>query len=1470
MTTMITNQPVPPSQTTPPIREFLISLQQQQVKLWVEGDQLRCHAPRGVLTAPLVEQLKTRKAEILQFLGKVAHRAEAPPIQPVPRQQRLPLSFAQERLWVLDQMGLEEAYVMPAALRLRGSLNIAALQQSLSEIVRRHESLRTTFVRQQGVASQVIQPPTPLALPVIDLRHLAGEQQWQAVVEQANAEAHRPFNLASDLMLRATLIWLGCPQPVSPQNRSASACQTEDFVLLFTMHHIATDGWSMGVLINELTTLYRAFLAGNPSPLPALAIQYADFAHWQRGWLSGAVLEEHLAYWRKQLRDAPQRAQLPSDHPYPRQATLQGQMASLRLEADLSQALQKLSQQQGTTLFTTLLAAFNLLIARYSDQEDVLISTAIANRTQQASEPLIGFFVNLLVLRNDLRGNPSFAELLARVHQVTQDAYAHQDLPFEKVVDALQPQRIANRNAFTQIGFALQNAPMHTFALPELQVEILELQEQHASRNDLEVHLWEAEGTLQGRFLYSSDLFAAATIQRMIGHFQTLLRAAVADPNQPIAALPLLTPAERQQLLVDWNTTSLSNSAGELVEPAASNNPINGNCIHHRFEAQVECAPDALAVIMAGGNEMARLSDGAMGQGDDQSPNLLISQSLTYAELNARANQLAQHLQSLGVGPETLVGICVERSPAMVVGLLGILKAGGAYVPLDPTYPAERLAFILQDAAPSVIVTQSLYQQLFPPTTRLVCLDTDATLIDEQPTHNLGTAVSPPQLAYVIYTSGSTGQPKGVLLEQGGLANLAQAQIQAFGVQAGDRVLQVASLNFDASISEIVMALGAGATLVLATTADLLPGPALTQTLQQQAITHVTLVPTALSLLDPEALPGLHTLIVAGEACPAALAARWAQGRRFFNAYGPTESTVCATILAGTAWRDPRQPPPIGRPLANTQVYVLDRTHQPTPVGVPGELYIGGIGVARGYLNRPELTAEKFVCNPFGPGRLYKTGDLVRWLPDGNLEYLGRIDQQVKLRGFRIELGEIEAVLRQHPAVQEAVVIAREDTPGEKRLVAYMVIKPETGDQRLETHGSTDRRQSPVSSLQSQALRSHLQAKLPDYMLPSAFVELERLPLTPNGKVDRKALPALVNLRSSQDKTFVAPRTATERALADIWSAVLGVEQIGIHDNFFEVGGNSLLTLHLLQRIQESFVIALPIQRLFAEPTIAGIAPLIDAAQPASSAPTVSTSPSAHQAAPSCLVPLRTGGTHPPFFCVHPLAGVVFPYYELAYHLGAEQPVYGLQSVGLVGQEAPLPSLDAMAAHYVAALQTVQPTGPYYLGGWSLGGLVAYIMAQQLEAAGETVACLAILDTPAPSDALTITPTDALRIGVKTLAPAIGAYFIDYWKLWRQRQSALTLPPPHRLLRVTLASVRASRQVLLQSYPGPVTLLRSTQDFGAIAHRPDLGWGDFARGGVDVVPVPGDHMTLVRQPHVPIVAERLAACLAKARQRSVL
>ncbi|MDB9388326.1 amino acid adenylation domain-containing protein, partial [Microcystis aeruginosa] len=934
---------------------------------------------RYLFESPTIAQLS---AVILREL-QTGSGLKLPGIVPVNRDGDIPLSWAQERLWFVNQLeGESGAYTIDFTMRLLGNLNVKALEQAFQAIVQRHEPLRTQFKLKDNKPIQVIAPNVTFTLPVVNLQNLSHpESQVKHLLVESASE---PFDLESGSVLRVKLWQL----------------KTDEYVLLLAIHHIAADGWSIGVLIDELSVYYRSFCTGTKADLPDLSIQYADFAVWQRQWLTNEVLDRQLSYWKQQLTGVPLLHQLPTDHPRPAIQSFHGGTELLRLDNQLTQQLKKLSQESGSTLFMTLLAGFTVLLSRYSQQTDVVIGSPIANRNRTEIEGLIGFFVNNLVLRLDLSQEPSFEDFLFQVREVTQNAYDHQDLPFEMLVEKLQIERHLDRNPLIQIVFALQNAPSSPWDLPGVKIEDIPAG-RDSVRLDLEIHLWDTPEGLGGFCSYNRDLFDGATIARLLEHFQNILRAIIANPQESVSSLPLLSEQEQKQLLVDWNQTQADYPQDQ--------------CIHQLFEAQVERTPDAIAVVFE-------------------------EQSLTYSELNCRANQLAHYLQTLGVRPEVLVGISLERSLEMIIGLLAILKAGGAYLPLDPDYPTERLQFMLEDSQVLFLITHSsLLAKLPPSQATLICLDHIQEQISQYSPDNLQSELTSSNLANVIYTSGSTGKPKGVMVEHRGLVNLASSQIQSFAVNHNSRVLQFASFSFDACISEILMTFGSGATLYLAQKDALLPGQPLIERLVKNGITHVTLPPSALVVLPKESLPNLQTLIVAGEACPLDLVKQWSVGRNFFNAYGPTEASVCATI--GQCYQDDLKVT-IGKAIANVQIYILDAFLQPVPIGVPGELYIGGVGVARGYLNRPELTAERFIFNPFSndPGsRLYKTGDLARYLPDGNVEFLGRIDNQVKIRGFRIETGEIEAVLSQYFLLAESVVVAKEDNTGDKRLVAYLV-----------------------------------------------------------------------------------------------------------------------------------------------------------------------------------------------------------------------------------------------------------------------------------------------------------------------------------------------------------------------------------------------------------------------------------------------
>ncbi|AOX02683.1 non-ribosomal peptide synthetase [Moorena producens PAL-8-15-08-1] len=1114
------------------IVEFISWLHNQGINISTNGEKLLCRVNKGTLTPALRQQIAERQAEIIVFLQQTGqgYNTNYPPIKAIPRDQKLPLSFSQERLWFIDKIeGSKAPYIEHGALQITGNLNVLVLEQALSEIVFRHEVLRTSFPTLNGTPTQVIHPDSTININVVDLQQYPEPERETVLQQQVQFEATTPFDLEVAPLIRCKLWQL----------------DTSEYVLVLTMHHIVSDGWSMGILIEELSSLYQAFCVGAPSPLAELLIQYADFALWQRQWLSGEILETQLNYWKEALLGAPELLQLPTDRPRPHVMSYRGSSESFSLSTELTEKLQQLSVNAGSTLFMTLQAAFATLLYRYSGQFDILIGSPIANRNRREIDSLIGFFVNTLVLRTRFEDNPSFEKLLRQVRETTLIAYEHQDVPFEQVVEALQPQRSLSHAPLFQVMFVLQNTPMGTLDLPGLSLSQLN-QHSTIAKFDLTLSMTETEIGLVGIWEYNTDLFDRSTIKRMATHFQNLLSAIVDNPQLRVGEFPLLSEGERHQLLVEWNDT-------------ASDYPKE-KCIHQLVEEQVEKTPDAIAVVFN-------------------------QEQLTYHQLNQRANQLAHHLQNLGVGPEVLVGICVERSVQMVVGLLGILKAGGAYVPLDPNYPPERLSYMLADSGVEVLLTQqSLVESLPKNQAQVVCLDSDWGAIEQYSGENLEVGVSSDNLAYVIYTSGSTGQPKGVAMNHSPLVNLILWQLKNSSAKYSTKTGQFTPISFDVSFQEILSTWCSGGTLVLIPEDVRRDGTALLQLLKQQGVERLFLPFVALehlatsALTSPECLPStLCELITAGEQLQITptLAKFFEKlsNCRLENQYGPTETHVVSAFTLNGFPSNWSSLPPIGRPIANTQIYILDKHLQPVPIGVPGELYLGGDGLARGYLNRRELTKQKFIQNPFcssNTERLYKTSDLARYLPEGNIEFIGRIDNQVKIRGFRIELGEIEAVLSTHPHIQQTTVIVREDSPGNKRLVAYYVSQSE--------------------SLTTNQLREFLKQKLPDYMVPSAFITLETLPLTPNGKVDRNALPAPEG-EISRVEEYVAPRTPTEEIIANIFALVLGVQDVGIHDNFFELGGHSLLATQLISQLRVTFNIEIPLREVFKTPTIALIEP---------------------------------------------------------------------------------------------------------------------------------------------------------------------------------------------------------------------------------------------------------------------------------------
>ncbi len=1345
--------------------------------------------------------------------------AQPPAIVPLSGQGERLSTFSQEWMWFIHQLQPESAaYNIPLAVRSRGPLDLAALERSINEIIRRHESLRTTFRTVNGRPVPVIAPTLTLSITTVDLRGVSKSERETELLTLVRDRARQPFDLSRGPLLRVHLYRLA----------------ETDHVISLTAHHAIFDAWSAGIVARELITLYEAFAASAPNPLPDPSLQYADFAYWQREWIQNQVSQAQLAYWRQRLIDVPGLA-LRTDRPRAASQTFHGALAAIEPDTDLFAALRKLSQGENVTLFMTLLAAFKTLLYRYTGQVDIAVGMPIANRHWLASEDLIGPLVNILVLRTDLSGNPSFRELLSRVREVVLEAYTHQDLPLETLVAELASERDLRRSPLIQVMFNYVNIPLPPMTFADLTWQPL-LVDRRAAQFDLTLTMIDTEPLQRLGLEYNTHLFETRTISQMLAQYQTLLTSIVANPDERLAYLSLLTEADRNQLLVDW-------SKAQVDYP-------QDQCLHHLFEVQAERTPEAVAVTFE-------------------------AETLTYQALNERANQLARYLRSLGVGPGVCVGVYMRRSLEMVIGLLGVLKAGGAYLPLDPAYPEIRIKYMVAQARASIVLTQHelaprLASELLEPEPRLICLDTDwgmVTAIAGYDTEKVSSQVTPTDLAYVIYTSGSTGHPKGVEVPHRAVVNLLCSMSQKPGLTSADALLAITTLAFDISVLELFLPLIVGAKVVLVSQEVAQDGYALAQCLTRVGVTVMQASPATWQMLLDAGWPGDRRLkgLCGGEVLPPDLAeALLARLGSLWNLYGPTEATVWSTVYQVETVG---QSIPIGRPIANTQVYILDDHLQPLPAGVIGELYIGGDGLAHGYLNQPDLTDQVFVSNPFDtPGeRLYRTGDLACYLADGNLEFHGRSDQQVKIRGFRIEPGEIEAALRQHPGVRQAVVTVSEAKAGDKRLVAYILPEPNQGP--------------PVGEL-----RRFLGAKLPAYMVPAAFMSLPHLPLTPNGKLDRLALPAPISPRwgAGGDEAFIAPRGPLEERLAGLWCELLGLERVGVHDNFFELGGHSLLAVDLFNKIEQLFGEKLPLATLFEAPTIAQLAGILGQAD--------------QTATWSSLVAIQPTGTKPPFFFVHAHGGNVIGYYDLARRLGPDQPFYGLQAQGLDGRSLRPRRFEAMAAHYIKEIRTLQPRGPYYLGGWCLGGNLAYEMAQQLRAQGEEVALLVLVESTPPNYPRYLPRTGQFRrllyrlieridLEIRNLLEREGgarwSHLVGRVKrvmaiiqVKGEKLLALTLPHLHRQIgsspaytfaALEEAHLAAYRNYKTQPYQGYVTLFRAGKQPLGIYPDPKLGWGELIEGDLDVYELPGHQIGLLSEPRVRVVAEYLRACLKKAQ-----
>jgi amino acid adenylation domain-containing protein len=1328
------------------------------------------------------------------------------------------LSYAQELLWLLSQVfdgGV--AYNAPGAFQLQGPLDLGLLARAFEALVDRHEILRTTYTVIDGRPMQMIGPTAPVALNVVDLRGRDPDDQQRESQRVLKAEARYAFDLVNGPVMRPTVIRLG----------------DAENILMVNMHHIATDGYSRAALYRDLTMFYEALQNDTSAELPELRIQYADYAVWQRAWLDGGVADEQLEYWKRKLARAPSSLDLPTDFSRPPVRSWIGSSTRLMLDMATREGLRGVARANDATLFVGLLSLFGALLSRYSGQDDIVIGTPFAGRNRSELDSMVGYFINPLALRIDLSGDPSFGELIGRARETTLEAFANADLPYETVVRTINPERDLSQTPVFQAMIVFHNPAWQT-QRPKFEPSGIRCAEiTHAkgwSKFDMLLGMSERKTGLNTTWEYSTELFTLATMTRMTEHFRTLAESAAHNPDRPLSRLSMLSEQERAKVLFAWNAHP---------EPLPQRESIKD-----LFEDQVRRTPEAPAIVFGDGR-------------------------LTYDELNRRANRIAGRLREHGVGPGALVAVLMEKSLDLVPAVLGVVKAGGAYIPIDPNYPPDRIAFMLSDANPKVLLTHQKHLEAAPPTAaQVVAIDAPGgleTISEEDPP----STASGDDLAYIIYTSGSTGQPKGAMIANRSLVSAFYAYERAYRLGELTAHLQMASFSFDVFTGDMIRSLLAGAKLVLCPIEVVVDPPALHELMLREGIDTAEFVPATAALLfewaerERKTLDHMRLVIVSSEAWRNEKYAYYKSlcgpSTRLINSYGLTEATIDST------WFEPADGAelpagrfvPIGQPLDNTQVYIVDTNLEPQPIGIPGELCVGGVAVARGYLNRPELNAQKFVPNPFsdGPGALlYRTGDRARWLADGTIDFLGRTDRQLKIRGFRIEPGEIESILESHPSVHGAIVTDRADEGGQVRLVAYLAPAPD----------------GPAPA--PDECRALVAEHLPTYMVPSAWVLLDELPLTPNGKIDLAALPDPEFDRSAADAEFVEPRTEIERALVEVWSDVLGVEQIGVNDNFFALGGHSLLAVRLFSEIERKLSARIPLAALFQTATVAGLAEIVEQ-QLGGGQSTQGW---------SSVVPMRPGNGRP-FFLVGWAGGEILGYRELVEHLAPGAPVYGLRAPGVDRDKLPLGTIEEMATHYIEEIRRVQPQGPYLLGGYCFAGLVAYEMGAQLVEQGEQLAKLALIDAYPHGTARRPSRLEVERVKIKEFRESgvrgkaawvrrrsVGlknrARQTLYFRTGRMAYDLLAARPslnaisrgPWRLVLVISGRAR------MAYVPRPANV---RVDFFRAQTEVDRGptpWERLALGGVELrqVVVPAiDHASMMHEPYVQALASELTRAL---------